>query len=218
MRRNQCILLALACAMLPSTLSFSVVSSTKTTPATTRGFALYGKQKIENTDDFPQWDDDVAESAGSVDWDAEWKKVVENGGNAGQKATSDRPGQGYYKSEAEIAAIVSASFLGYAAVLMLFLLDDREQPTRPPLPSRKWPRRCPRGIKPKGTGKCGLVCLQRLALELHCCQPNPISRPQLTQTQNPTTFDGIKLSCRTDRNRKNTQSRTNVIPYLLAFP
>jgi hypothetical protein len=38
----------------------------------------------------------------SIDWDAEWKKVVKEQkvGSAGE-----RPGQNYYKSEAEIAAI-----------------------------------------------------------------------------------------------------------------
>lgn len=37
----------------------------------------------------------------SVDWDAEWKKVVQ------KKGAIPRPGKDFYKSEAEIAAIVS---------------------------------------------------------------------------------------------------------------
>jgi hypothetical protein len=52
--------------------------------------------------DFPP-DEETAEYKGTVDWDAEWKKVVKNGGTT----RADRPGKEFYKSEAEIAAIVS---------------------------------------------------------------------------------------------------------------
>jgi hypothetical protein len=40
----------------------------------------------------------------SVDWDAEWKKVVANQGQP-----EERPGKGYYKSEAELAALRAAN-------------------------------------------------------------------------------------------------------------
>ena len=59
--------------------------------------------------------DDFASSSSltsGVDWDAEWKKVVrqqkQSGGIASNKQV-DRPGKGYYKSEAEIAAIKAAN-------------------------------------------------------------------------------------------------------------
>jgi hypothetical protein len=50
--------------------------------------------------DFPP-EDDAYES--SIDWDSEWKKVVQNEGKSGGKVS--RPGNDYYKSEAEISAI-----------------------------------------------------------------------------------------------------------------
>jgi len=54
-------------------------------------------------DDFPKEGQD--EYTGSVDWDNEWKKVVEKE-RSGQKL--ERPGDGYYKSDAELAAIRAA--------------------------------------------------------------------------------------------------------------
>ena len=55
-------------------------------------------------DDFPP-EEQISEYTGSVDWDAEWKRVVKSGATA----EKDRPGKGYYKSEAEIAAIRTAN-------------------------------------------------------------------------------------------------------------
>jgi len=55
-------------------------------------------------DDLPE--ETGAEYTGSVDWDAEWKKVVQSGGTT---RTENRPGKDYYKSEAEIAAIRAAN-------------------------------------------------------------------------------------------------------------
>ena len=55
--------------------------------------------------DFPPPDEQAAEYTGSVDWDAEWKKMVKDGG----LKTQERPGKDYYKSEAEIAAIRAAN-------------------------------------------------------------------------------------------------------------
>jgi hypothetical protein len=46
------------------------------------------------------------EYTGSVDWDAEWKKVVES---ERKTPAGDRPGKDYYKSESEIAAIKVAN-------------------------------------------------------------------------------------------------------------
>lgn len=51
--------------------------------------------------DFP--DDEKVGYSGTVDWDAEWKKVVENG----DTLKKDRPSP--YKSDAEIAAIRAAN-------------------------------------------------------------------------------------------------------------
>lgn len=64
---------------------------------------------MNSSSDFPPEEETTAgEYKGSVDWDAEWKKVVQRGGTAatasGEKI--DRPGKEFYKSEAEIAAIV----------------------------------------------------------------------------------------------------------------
>ena len=44
------------------------------------------------------------EYTGSIDWDSEWKKVVQNKNQPGE-----RPGKDFYKSEAEIAAIKAAN-------------------------------------------------------------------------------------------------------------
>jgi hypothetical protein len=46
------------------------------------------------------------EFSGSVDWDAEWKKVV---ATEGKLKTGERPGRDFYKSEAEIATIKAAN-------------------------------------------------------------------------------------------------------------
>ena len=54
----------------------------------------------EGQEDFPAEED---AGGSSVDWDAEWKKVVASDGKLGDGV--ERPGKGYYKSEAEITAI-----------------------------------------------------------------------------------------------------------------
>jgi hypothetical protein len=51
--------------------------------------------------------EESTEYTGSVDWDAEWKKVVANEGKI--KGGVERPGKDFYKSEAEIAAIKAAN-------------------------------------------------------------------------------------------------------------
>uniref|UniRef100_A0A7S4AXD6 Uncharacterized protein n=1 Tax=Pseudo-nitzschia australis TaxID=44445 RepID=A0A7S4AXD6_9STRA len=55
--------------------------------------------------DFPP--DDSADYSGDVDWDAEWKKVVAKDGKL--EDGKERPGNDFYKSEAEIAAIKAAN-------------------------------------------------------------------------------------------------------------
>ncbi|KAL7566039.1 hypothetical protein ACA910_011053 [Epithemia clementina (nom. ined.)] len=54
----------------------------------------------------PEEEFNLEDRGASVDWDAEWRKVVQD-----QKAgkTRPRPGDKYYKSEAEIAAIRAAN-------------------------------------------------------------------------------------------------------------
>lgn len=66
--------------------------------------ALFVVSGDEN-DDFPP--DESTEYSGNVDWDAEWKKVVEKDGKLDSGA--ERPGKDFYKSEAEIAAIKAAN-------------------------------------------------------------------------------------------------------------
>ena len=60
---------------------------------------------VPGEDDIPP--DESTEYSGSVDWDAEWKKVVENEGKLA--SGKERPGKDFYKSEAEIAAIKAAN-------------------------------------------------------------------------------------------------------------
>mmetsp|Transcript_20541 Transcript_20541/g.56703 ORF Transcript_20541/g.56703 Transcript_20541/m.56703 type:complete len:175 (+) Transcript_20541:60-584(+) len=54
----------------------------------------------------PDEEFNLEDKGGSVDWDAEWKKVMEEQGSG---KTVERPGEGYYKSDAEIAAIRTAN-------------------------------------------------------------------------------------------------------------
>lgn len=50
-------------------------------------------------DDFPP-EESSSRYEGDVDWDAEWKKVVQN-----KDKTQERPGKDFYKSDVELAAI-----------------------------------------------------------------------------------------------------------------
>jgi hypothetical protein len=59
----------------------------------------------DEDDDFPP--DESMEYSGSVDWDAEWKKVVAKDGKL--ESGAERPGKDFYKSDAEIAAIKAAN-------------------------------------------------------------------------------------------------------------
>ena len=60
------------------------------------------RRAITDSEDFPP-EEDSSEYTGSVDWDAEWKKVVASEGKS--SGAVERPGKDFYKSEAEIAAI-----------------------------------------------------------------------------------------------------------------
>lgn len=77
------------------------ISFVRQTVSNTQGsFRL--NSSTEPNGDFPP-EEESEEYTGSVDWDAEWKKVV---ASEGQMSTgSERPGKSFYKSEAEIAAI-----------------------------------------------------------------------------------------------------------------
>lgn len=83
----------------------ALVSSTTAT-ATTMIYATNDKNNGDNIDfsDLPP--EESTEYTGSIDWDAEWKKVV---ANEGKVVKTDRPGRDFYKSEAEIAAIKAAN-------------------------------------------------------------------------------------------------------------
>ena len=72
---------------------------------TTTMFASGDNNDSDNIDfsDLPP--EESTEYTGSVDWDAEWKKVVASEG----KVKTERPGKDFYKSEAEIAAIKAAN-------------------------------------------------------------------------------------------------------------
>jgi hypothetical protein len=64
---------------------------------------LFDVNTDENKGDFPPEEN---EYTGSVDWDAEWKKVVKS---EGKTVAGERPGKDFYKSESEIAAIKVAN-------------------------------------------------------------------------------------------------------------
>jgi len=96
------VLSLLGCASSFSTSPVRVVVNGGTTTRSTSS-RLYSTQRNE---DFPP--DGQEEYTGSVDWDAEWKKVVANEGKT-SSSKIDRPGKDFYKSEAEIAAIKAAN-------------------------------------------------------------------------------------------------------------
>ena len=62
--------------------------------------------------DFPP--EEAEEYTGTIDWDAEWKKVVASEGKTPDGTA--RPGKDFYKSEAEIAAIKAANKVAEGAV------------------------------------------------------------------------------------------------------
>eukprot|EP00980_Cylindrotheca_fusiformis_P025142 scaffold13192_cov51-Cylindrotheca_fusiformis.AAC.2 len=81
--------------------SFSFQTSTRRSFTTTAITSLAAIRSDES--DFPP-EEDGFES--EIDWDSEWKKVVQN---EGKLKTGQRPGSDFYKSEAEISAIKAAN-------------------------------------------------------------------------------------------------------------
>lgn len=112
-----CVLIFSAFAPLASSFTLDSPSRTFLIAATQRSspFRLHavlggdedGKKDNPKEDsdfsDFPV-EGKTGDYTGSVDWDAEWKKVMANQGQPDQ-----RPGKGYYKSEAELAALRAAN-------------------------------------------------------------------------------------------------------------
>ena len=101
------LILSLALAVLVTTTSGFVQQASllkQSSPVFSQGRtpALF---VTNEDDDFPP--DESTEYSGSVDWDAEWKKVVEKDGQL--ESGAERPGKDFYKSEAEIAAIKAAN-------------------------------------------------------------------------------------------------------------
>mmetsp|Transcript_55162 Transcript_55162/g.134037 ORF Transcript_55162/g.134037 Transcript_55162/m.134037 type:complete len:181 (+) Transcript_55162:82-624(+) len=94
--------------------AFSTVQMSKctrtTTTATAETTALFNNNLASDDGDDESLEIPPAEEyTGSVDWDAEWKKVVKNDDPSKLDTGKERPGSTYYKSEAEIAAIKTAN-------------------------------------------------------------------------------------------------------------
>jgi hypothetical protein len=104
---------------VPEVSCFSLLRSQASTPA--RTVSLFNKISDNDAGDFPAFPEGT-EYTGNVDWDAEWKKVVKE---KTKITTKERPGSGYYKSEAEIAAIVRFWFLFGRVLCFRSHLTDR---------------------------------------------------------------------------------------------
>jgi hypothetical protein len=90
------ILSVLLLVQLGSSFSFQPVAS----KISTRVSSSSVRAIKSDESDFPPEDE---ESDSSVDWDSEWKKVVRNEGRL--DGGESRPGNNFYKSEAEMSAI-----------------------------------------------------------------------------------------------------------------
>ena len=124
---------------------------------------------------------DGGDYQGSVDWDAEWKKVVKNQGQP-----TERPGKDFYKSEAEIAAIRAMNRAQEQAQKA-----SSNMPSMPSWDSLKgdWKVRCARSLELEGEQLVLnfylLTCYRSFGLELlrlsvlvHlCCQQCRHRRP-----------------------------------------
>ena len=91
----------------PCSRSTSLRRDITTTTTSSTPILVSMALKKDDDDDIPQ--EEMIGSASyqsSVDWDAEWKKVVDD---QKQGKAVERPGTGYYKSEAEIKAIQTAN-------------------------------------------------------------------------------------------------------------
>ena len=120
--RSIAFLKALSASLVLSEQVRGAFVSSRNIPLSSRrapqGFHVAAKTGDSSKDDgfvpdeellFPK--EESASSSSGVDWDAEWKKVVEqqkDGSFTASKAEK-RPGEGYYKTEAEIAAIKAAN-------------------------------------------------------------------------------------------------------------
>jgi hypothetical protein len=100
------ILSVLLLVQLGSSFSFQPLASKLSTHVSSSNFRAI---KYDESD-FPPKD----EYESSVDWDSEWKKVVENQGKL-DGGESRRPGSDYYKSEAEISAIKATNKAAFQA-------------------------------------------------------------------------------------------------------
>jgi hypothetical protein len=114
---NRVLLLLLVAVYFPSTLSFVIrhhgqVKGAARLGTSFRLFAIVDSDdedmirnmnKMGGDDGIIPPEESSVDYTGSVDWDAEWKKVVRNK----DKTSQGRPGKDFYKSDAEIAAIVS---------------------------------------------------------------------------------------------------------------
>lgn len=92
-----------------TTTTITKIASTITTRTTLLAQITGPGSSKENDDesvDIPP-EELSKEYTGSVDWDAEWKKVMKNEGKLPDG--TERPGSSFYKSEAEIAAIKTAN-------------------------------------------------------------------------------------------------------------
>lgn len=103
MTRNLTIMLVLAWAIVSMTSALTTPSRTRDAAASVSAAALFRLKATPG--DFPP--EEAEEYTGTVDWDAEWKKVVASEGKT--PSGSARPGKDFYKSEAEIAAIKAAN-------------------------------------------------------------------------------------------------------------
>ena len=98
---NSLILIAALCLLQPLVQGFT----TTTTISSPLSRTVSTLHSTRGDDDFPR--EEKEEYTGDVDWDAEWKKVME-AERSGKKVV-ERPGKDFYKSDAEIAAIRAAN-------------------------------------------------------------------------------------------------------------
>jgi mannosyltransferase OCH1-like enzyme len=99
------------CLLLDSATSFTVTTTASTGRIPVRKYwAVLDENNSNNNDKRRSSDEDFSldniEYTGTVDWDAEWKKVSQD-----KDFLKNRPGSDFYKTEAEIAAIVRSWYI-----------------------------------------------------------------------------------------------------------
>mmetsp|Transcript_19988 Transcript_19988/g.37902 ORF Transcript_19988/g.37902 Transcript_19988/m.37902 type:complete len:179 (-) Transcript_19988:484-1020(-) len=103
------------------TCSHRVSNPSSSSSSTSRTWMTKNGKDGDNKDaDIPREEEMIGSPAyeSSVDWDAEWKKVVRDqkrGVLPQNNKNKPRPGDGYYKSEAEIKAIQAANKAAFEA-------------------------------------------------------------------------------------------------------